>query len=179
MQFLAVFDDIMKRWATLSVGWRLVVGTCLVLLVGYIGQNPKMLFGVSVVWPYAALWAAVGWGIYGISIRPLILLTLFGFVQDIHADTLLGCFMIVNLTTYGISAWIGENFDLEADPLRRLFFAPLCIGVGFFVLWVLASSILDYGVSIGPLVWDYVVTLGGYVAVSAVFRLQPDRIRGR
>lgn len=174
-----VFDELGRRWAKLVPGWRLLVGSLFVLSIGLLGLTPKALFGMPIAWPHAALWAAIGWGMSGISIRPLVLLSVFGLIQDVYTVAPLGCFMLVNLTTFGAAAWLAENFDLEADPLRWVLIAPICIAIGFFVLWVLASSNLDYGVTVGPLVGPYITTLLGYLIFAWVFRLQSDPIRGR
>lgn len=179
MEAFAFVDSFKARWQQLSAGWRLVVGTCLVIVIAFIGLTPKTLFGMTLAWPYAAFWAAVGWGMSGISLRPLVLLTLFGLFQDVADAGPLGCFMVVFIAVYGLSAFAGENLDFNADPFRRLFIAPVAIAFGFFVLWVISSSYQEYRVSIGGFIGPFLATILGYAVFSWVFRLRPDPLRVR
>jgi hypothetical protein len=62
-----------------------------------LGMTPKAFFGFPLAWPFAALWGAMGWGRVGLALRPMMLLVLFGLMQDIVSNAPLGCFAMINL----------------------------------------------------------------------------------
>ncbi|MFT5932479.1 MAG: hypothetical protein ACI93G_001568, partial [Hyphomonas sp.] len=93
-------------WSQTGPTPRLLFGAFAIAAIGLLGLTPKTLFGLSIAWPYAALWGAVGWGRVGLSLRPMVFLIIFGLIQDISFNAPLGCFVIVNLVVYGFSAWI-------------------------------------------------------------------------
>lgn len=158
-------------WSQVSPTYRMLFGFCLVALIGLIGQTPKSIFGFQMIWPYAALWAAVGWASAGMSIRPMLLLCLLGIAQDISFEGPIAVFMIVNLATYGVAVWLAETFDAEADPLKALMIAGAATGVGFFVLWVLASATANHVVKAVPLIQDWMLTLILFLPLAPLFRL--------
>lgn len=158
-------------WSQTGPTLRLVVGVCLIAVIGLVGLTEKTLFGVAVPWPHAALWGAVGWGAVGLSLRPMAALTLLGFAQDIAFVAPLGCFVLVNLSIYGLSAAVSESIDPETDPLISWLAPVALIAAGFFALWIIASSVADHAVQVWPLLLAYFSTAGLYFVVGGVFRL--------
>lgn len=150
---------------------RLIVGFVLIGLVGYFGLTPKTLFGAQLIWPYAALWGAVGWASVGLSMRPMLLLCVLGVAQDVSFDGPIAVFWLVNLATYGVAAMLSETFDVEADPLMGVIVAAIAMGVGFLLLWVLASGTADHVVRLWPLMQAWALTLLTFLPVAALFRL--------
>lgn len=160
-----------SSWSRTPPSSRLMVGTFLIALVGFLGLTPKSVLGIHLIWPYAALWGAVGWASSGLSLRPMICLFALGIAQDISFDATIGVFVLVNLGTYGVAAVLSETFDVETDPVMGLMVAALAMSAGFVVLWVLASSSVDYAIRLLPLLEALAVTLLLFLPVAGLFRL--------
>lgn len=160
-----------SAWSQVSPSYRLLFGFVLIALIGLLGQTPKSFFGVQLIWPHAALWGAVGWAAAGLSVRPMLLLCLLGIAQDISFEGPIAVFWLVNLATYGVAAWIGETFDVEADPVNAVLVAALAMAVGFCVLWVLASGTADHGVRVLPRLQEWLLTLLLFLPLAPLFRL--------
>ena len=158
-------------WSGLGPSLRLFVGFLIVGLVGFFGLTEKSLFGIALPWPHAALWAAVGWGMVGLSLRPMLALVLLGLFQDVAFVAPLGCFVLVNLAVYGMSAAIVDAIDPDTDPVLSWLVPIGLIGIGFIGLWIIASSVADHAVQVWPLLLAYLSTAGLYFFVSGLFRL--------
>jgi len=154
-----------------SPNTRLLTGAALISLVGLIGLTPKSLFGLDLVWPYAALWGAVGWASAGLSIRPMLILCAFGIAQDISFTSPFGSFMLVNLATYGAASLVSETLDVETDPVKAVLVAALSMAVGFTVMWMMASAQADHAVRVLPVLFAFAVTLLTFIPVAPLFRL--------
>ena len=71
-----------STWGRTGSTARLIIGAIFVLFVGYIGVVFIAPTGLDVFWPYAPLWAAVGWGASRLSFRPAGALALLGLIMD-------------------------------------------------------------------------------------------------
>ncbi len=158
-------------WSITGPTPRLLFGAFAIAAMGLLGLTPKTLFGLSIAWPYAALWGAVGWGRVGMSLRPMILLIAFGLIQDISFNAPLGCFVIVNLVVYGFSAWIAAMFDVMNEPLVAVIAPILQFISGFLVLWLMASALEDHAVRATPLFAAFLTTGVIYAACHRLFDL--------
>ena len=158
-------------WSSTGPTPRLLFGAFAIAAIGLLGLTPKTLFGLSIAWPYAALWGAVGWGRVGMSLRPMVLLIAFGLIQDISFNAQLGCFVIVNLVVYGFSAWIAGMFDVMNEPLVAVIAPILQFISGFLVLWLMASALEDHAVRATPLFAAFLTTGVIYAACHRLFDL--------
>ena len=167
-------------WSQSGPTPRLLFGAFLIATVGLFGLTPKSLFGLSIAWPYASLWGAVGWGRVGLSLRPMIVLIVFGLIQDISANAPLGCFVIVNLAVYGLSAQIADTFDVF-EPLVAIIAPTLLFSGGMLLVWFLASSLQDHAVAVTPLIAALFTTGIVYAGIHGVFDLgrRPGEMAGR
>ena len=167
-------------WSRTGPTPRLVFGAFAIAAVGLLGLTPKEIFGVSVAWPHAALWGAVGWGRVGLSFRPMLILILFGLMQDIAFHAPLGCFVIVNLLTYGASAAIAGTFDVDNEPVVGIVAPVLLFSGAFILLWLLASILQDHAVRFAPLFVAGLTTGGAYAVGQKVFALgrRPGDVAG-
>lgn len=158
-------------WAGTSSDVRLLIGTLIIILIGLFGQTPKSLFSMPIIWPHAALLGAVGWGLSGHRFRPMTILILLGIAQDVSFEANLGCFVIVNLVTYGITAYAAELYDAGNDPVIRAIIPVFSIAIGFFVLWIVASATSSQIVAVRSLIGAFAMTLGLHFLLRRFFDL--------
>lgn len=158
-------------WSSAGPLARLVFGAFLIMTVGILGLTPKTFFGLSIMWPYAALWGAVGWGRVGLSLRPMILLILFGLAQDITLNAPLGCFVIVNLSVYGLSAAVADSVDLKNDPILSVVAPAVLLLIAFVLVWALASLLQEHPVRFVPLIKSLLITGLGFAVCHKAFDL--------
>lgn len=166
-----LWDGLASNWRETRATARLVIGAGFVCLVGLVGMTPHRLFGLELVWPYAAMWAALGWARSGISLRPMLALSLLGLAQDVASEAPLGSLVIVNLATYGAHALALDTLEVQRDRVLERVLPPFSLMVGFFTLWVVASSVADHAVRVWPLVLAWGVTALSYGLVHPLFRL--------
>jgi len=138
-------------WAKSGPTPRLIFGSFLIATVGLFGLTRNDIFGLSFAWPHAALWGAVGWGRVGLSIRPMIILIVFGGIQDVIFHAPIGSFAVVNLMTYAASTAIAAQFDVTNEPLIAIVATVLLFAGAFLLLWIMASTLEDHAVRILPL----------------------------
>lgn len=167
-------------WSSSGPSARLLFGGFLILTIGILGLTPKHFMGQAVIWPYASLWGAIGWGRVGLSFRPMILLILFGIAQDINTNAPLGCFVIVNLVTYGMSAAAADTFDLENSAILSVLIQTGLLTLGFLIVWLEASILQEHLVRLLPLLRSLIITGVTFAIVHKVFDLgrAPGRARG-
>jgi len=158
-------------WSKVSPTYRMLFGFFLVAIIGLLGQTPKAIFGLQVIWPHAALWAAVGWASVGLSVRPMLLLCVLGIAQDISFEGPIAVFWIVNFGTYGVAALLAETFDVEADPVQALMVAGVSMAIGFIILWILASGTANHGIRVLPRLQEWLFTLILFLPLAPLFRL--------
>ena len=158
-------------WSQTGPTPRLVFGAFAIAAIGLLGLTPREFFGFSLAWPYAALWGAVGWGRVGLSLRPMILLIIFGLVQDVTFHAPLGCFVILNLLAYGASAAIADMFDVMNEPLIAILSPVLLFSGAFLLLWLMASTLEDHPVRVLPLLASLMTTGLAYALLHKVFDL--------
>jgi hypothetical protein len=164
-------SGIARIWGETGSTSRFLIGTLLIAAIGLIGLTPKTLFGTELVWPYAAFVAAVGWGRSGLGFRPMVVLILFGFAQDVSAYAPLGCFGFITLATYGASALVARAFDRGRSPLITTI-APIFIyAVAFLLVWLFASFSGNHVVQLSPLLNVFVVTYILHILIAPVFDL--------
>ncbi|MEM9667615.1 MAG: hypothetical protein AAF950_01715 [Pseudomonadota bacterium] len=158
-------------WQRTHPSAQLLAGVMTIAIVGLIGLTRKSMFGIELIWPYAAMWGAVGWASAGLSLRPMFILAAFGIAQDVSFNAPLGSYVLVNLSAYAVSSALREMFDVDSDPVRAFFAAAAAMGAGTAMLWLLASSTADQVISIVPLLTVYAVTLILFIPVAGIFRL--------
>jgi hypothetical protein len=145
-------------WSQSGPSPRLVFGAAIIAIVSVLGMTPKALFGIPLAWPFAALWGAMGWGRAGLSLRPMILLVLFGLMQDVVSNAPLGCFAMINLLVYGMSAGIADQTDGMRDTLVAVVGPSVLLVVAFLLVWGFASITGDHLVRTWPLMTSFITT---------------------
>ncbi|MAN74597.1 MAG: hypothetical protein CME84_10980 [Henriciella sp.] len=164
-------NGIARIWAETGPTSRFLIGTLIVAAIGLVGLTPKTLFNTELVWPYATFVAAVGWGRSGLGLRPMAVLILFGFAQDVSAYAPLGCFGFINLATFGASSAIARAFDRDRNPLISTIAPVVLYAVAFLLVWLFASFSGNHLVQLAPLVNVFVVTYILHILIAPVFDL--------
>jgi len=158
-------------WSQSGPTPRLIFGAAIIAIVGVLGMTPKALFGIPLAWPFAALWGAIGWGRAGLSLRPMSLLVIFGLMQDIVSNAPLGCFAMINLLVYGMSAGIADQTDGMRDALVSVVGPAVLLIVAFLLVWGFASITSDHLVRSWPLLASFIMTGLIYSFASRMFDL--------
>ncbi len=158
-------------WTRASPLMRFFVGCALIILVGYLGLTPNVIFGIEIAWPHAALWGAVGWASAGLSVRIMLVLILLGIAQDLFFDAPIGVFAIVNLVTYAVAAILSQAFAVETEILMTIMVTGIAMTSGFFLLWILASAASLHAVSIQFLTQQAISTFIIFFVIMGLFRL--------
>ena len=166
-----LFSWIARVWSETGPTLRLVLGALVAIVIGLAGLTPKTLFGTELIWPYAAMVAAIGWGRSGLAFRPMAILVLLGIAQDVSADAPLGTFGFINLAAFGLSSFISRVFDRERSPLITTV-APIFIyAAGFGLVWLFASFTSGHIVQVSPLIKAFSVTYILHIVAAPVFDL--------
>lgn len=173
------FGQKKSLWSQSGPTQRLLFGAFFVATVGMLGLTPKTFLGISIAWPYAALWGAVGWGRVGLSLRPMLILIVFGLIQDISTGALIGSFVVVNLAVYGLSALIADTFDVF-EPLVAIIAPTLLFSAGMLLVWGLATT-QGHAPKIMPLLTILLTTGALYIGFHRAFDLGrlPGEMKGR
>lgn len=158
-------------WSQMAPSARLAFGAFFIVLTGAIGMLPRQIFGIDIAWPFAALWGAMGWGRVGLSIRPMILLLMFGLMQDIVSNAPLGCFAVINLAVYGLSSGFTHQTDGMRDALVAVLGPVVMLLVALVLIWIFASITSDHFVRTGPIFASIMTTGLAYVLAYRMFDL--------
>lgn len=159
------------QWHMAGPNTRLVIGTILIVAIMLFGLTPRSIFEQELAWPYAALIGAVGWARVGLSIRPMLVLCALGLLQDLISMAPLGCFMMVNLMTYGLYAAMVGALDTEHDPVLARLLPFVSLLAGIISVWLIASALADHAVSLLPLIGVWLTTSVIYALLQPVFDL--------
>ena len=173
---LAFFDPVKTFWENARPDIRLLIGALLVTLIGVAGLTPTY-FGMTLSWPFAAFVAATAWGSGGIAMRPMVLLILFGFAQDVSmVFAPLGVFALLNIIVFGLSAGLHQAFDTDRSGGVVVSIPVACLLAGFSMLWIIASLTNGSAVRVLPILLSLFSTLALYVLISSMFDLgrRPD-----
>lgn len=158
-------------WSQTAPSARLAFGAFFIVLISAIGMLPREIFGIEIAWPYAALWGAMGWGRVGLSIRPMILLLIFGLMQDIVSNAPLGCFAVINLAVYGLSAGFTQQTDGMRDVLVAVLGPVVMLLIALVLIWIFASITSDHFVRATPIFASITTTGLVYLAGYRMFDL--------
>lgn len=158
-------------WSQMAPSARLAFGAFFIALCGAIGMLPREFFGMSIAWPYAALWGAMGWGRVGLSLRPMMLLLLFGLMQDIVSNAPLGCFAVINLVVYGLSAFIADQTDGMRDALVAAIGPAVMLAAALLMVWIFASVTSNHLVRSSPILMSILSTGVVYLLAYRMFDL--------
>lgn len=158
-------------WSATAPSARLAFGAFIIVLAGVSGMLPREFFGLEISWPFAALWGAMGWGRVGLSVRPMLLMLLFGLMQDVISNAPLGCFAMINLLVYGLSALIARRTDAMRDRLVAFLGPMAMLCVAFILIWGFASITADHLVPAGAVFASVVTTGLAYLAGYRIFDL--------
>ncbi len=164
-------NPVAMQWQRTGPNARLLIGVIMIVSIMLIGQSPRFVFGIEIAWPYAALAGGIGWARVGLSIRPMLALALLGLLQDILSMAPLGCFMIVNLVTYGLHAGAADSLDTERDPVLGQLLPHVSLLAGFIAVWIIASGLADTAVPLLPLMLSWLTTSLVYILIQPILDL--------
>ncbi len=150
---------------------RLAFGSMIIILTGIAALVPLSMYHLALAWPYAPLWGALGWGRSGLSLRPMIVLAGFGLVQDVIMAAPLGCFPIINLGVYGLSAAISRETDRMRTPLIAVLAPTMLLALALLGIWAAASIARESALPLVPLIVSILLTGVIYAFIHKAFDL--------
>lgn len=166
-----IFRPVLLWWVRARPRLRLLVGAAIVAVIGLAGLTPNVMFDIALSWPYAALIAAAGWGRSGLGFGPIIALILFGVAQDITSDAALGAHALVNLLAFGFSALVSQTFDSQRSQSMAYGLPILSIGLGVFLVWLLASISGGHAERVTPMLAVFLSTVFVHMIAAPIFDL--------
>ncbi len=172
MRRRATYLSVLARfWTGARPRTRLVIGAVVVAMIGLMGLTPNVIMGQTLVWPYAGMIAAAGWGRSGLAFAPVFVLMGLGFAQDVTSGAPIGCFALVNILVFGASVGLGQVFDIERAPSMAMIVPAVSICVGFILTWLIASLSGGYLARLSPLFWAFAATLLLHVLIAPLYDL--------
>ena len=100
-----------------------------------------------------------------------VVLVIFGLMQDIISNAPLGCFALINLLVYGLSAGIADQTDGMRDALVAVVGPAVLLIVAFLLIWGFASITSDHLVRSWPLFTNFFMTGLIYSFANQMFDL--------
>lgn len=161
-------------WQSFGPSIRLMIGSFLVITVGYLGLTLASAMQILSLWPLAGFWAAVGWGSGRLGTRPVVALIVLGLVHDLTSDAPLGYWAISYLSVYLISNLFRKRALTDHSGLIRLTGDFAGFVAGFFIARTVMSLYL--GTSDPLNILGGVLTAGLiYPLIRGVFQLTDDK----
>ena len=162
-----------SAWSRTGRLARIIIGAAIVLAVGYIGVIWIAPTGLIIFWPYAALWAAVGWGASRLSFRPVIVLIGLGLAMDLIVDAPLGCWSSILLLAFVISSLFRPRALTDQTGVIRFAGDATAFVVSFlFARWIMGAYLgsVETRVIIGGFLTAAIL----YYPLRSLFRLTSD-----
>lgn len=162
-----------SAWSRTGSTARLIVGTLFVLLVGYVGVVFIAPTGLDVFWPYAPLWAAVGWGAGRLSFRPAVALGVIGLAMDLVNDAPIGCWSSILLLAFLTASIFRQRALTDKTGVIRFAGDVASFILSFlFARWLMGSYL--GGVETRDIVGGFLSAALLYYPLRPLFRLTTD-----
>ena len=165
-------------WRRIGPIGRLFIGTALVLLIGFLGVCYAAPLGVEFFWPYAGIWAAIGWGGSRVSFRPVLALIGIGILVDLSQGAPLGCWAAIHLVAYLVSSVFRTRALTDPSGMIRLLGDVTAFVTAFiFARWVIGAYL--GGMSTQAILGSFLTTGLLYFPMRSYFQLRQDeRVSG-
>lgn len=119
---------------------QLLLGTLVVVTVGYAGIMLAPAFGLTAFWPYAGLWAALGWGTGRVSLKPVFALIFLGLAADLILGAPLGCWVSIHLFCFMIVTLFQKRAASDKTGIIRLLaFSTGLLSSFLFARWIMGA----------------------------------------
>lgn len=162
-----------SAWGRTGSTARLIIGAIIVLFVGYIGVVFIAPTGLDVFWPYAPLWAAVGWGASRLSFRPAGALALLGLIMDLVTDAPVGCWSSILLVAFLTASIFRQQALTDKTGVIRFFGDVSGFVLSFmFSRWLMGSYL--GGVETREIIGGFLSAALLYYPLRPLFRLTTD-----
>lgn len=163
-----------RSWSRTGDIGRLVIGALIVLIIGYLGVLLAPAFGLYGFWPFAGIWAAIGWGAGRVSLKPVILLVATGLVTDLAIDAPLGCFTVIHLAAYLTASIFRKRAQTDRSGLVRLTGDLVALLVAFVAArWIIGAYL--GGTAYHAVMGNFLTTALFYLPMRPFFLLKRDK----
>ncbi len=160
-------------WGRTGSTARLVIGTLFVILIGYVGVVYIAPTGLDVFWPYAPLWAAVGWGASRLSFRPAVALVGIGLMMDLVVDAPVGCWSSILLVAFLMASFFRQQALTDRTGVIRFAGDVSGFVLSFlFARWLMGAYL--GGVETRDLIGGFLSAALLYYPLRPLFRLTTD-----
>lgn len=150
-----------SRWSRTGDIARVALGTLIVIAIGYLGIVLAPTLGLSYFWPYAGIWAAIGWGAGRMSMKPVLALIITGLIMDLSVDGPIGCWPAIHLVTYLTATLFRRRAQTDRTGLVRTLGDITAFIVAFFTArWVMGGYL-------GEMETQNI--LGGFLSTALLF----------
>lgn len=160
-------------WQKTGILARVLIGSFIVLCFAYAEAVWVSTTAFSTFWPFAGLWAAVGWGASRLSVVPVIALLVLGVVADLLAGAPLGCWPSIYLVPYLVSSVFRKRAQTDRTGAIRILGDVVSFVIAFlFARWLIGSYL--GGVDTREIIGGFLSAALFYFPVRALFRLSSD-----
>ncbi len=152
---------------------RFIIATVIVVGVGFGGLVLAPGLGLGSFWPYAGVWAAIGWADSRISFKPVIILTVLGLIVDLLSDAPLGCWASIHLIAYFTASVFRKRAHTDRTGLIRVVGDLTALLVAFGAAqWIIGAYLGDAGAN--DIFGGFLVTSLLYLPARPFFLLNRD-----
>lgn len=153
---------------------RILFGTLMILTVGYLGLMWGAPMGFSAFWPYAGLWAAVGWGSSRLTLFPVLVLITLGISMDLIEEAPIGCWAAINLLAFLVSSLFRKRAQTDQTGVIRAFgdFSAF-VAAFIFARWIMGAYVGS--VSTREIIGGFLSAGLLYIPIRTFFILSRDK----
>ena len=160
-------------WDKMGRTGRMLVGTAIIVLIGFVGICYAAPLGIQYLWPIAGIWAAIGWGASRASMRPVLALILVGLMMDLSQGAPLGCWPAIQLIGYLVSsAFRTRTLTDTTGVFRALGDVAAFAATFFFAGWIIGGYL--GGMATQDLLGNFLTTGLLYFPMRSFFLLTND-----
>ena len=152
---------------------RFMIGILIVAVVGFSGIIFAPGFGLAAFWPYAGIWAAIGWASSRLSIKSSFLLVVLGIFVDLLSDAPLGCWAAIHLIAYFSASIFRKRAQTDQTGFVRLIGGLTALFVAFGAArWIMGAYLGDMATQ--DILGGFLVTALLFLPVRPFFLLKKE-----
>lgn len=162
-----------SSWSRTGQLSRVIIGVIFVLLTGYVGVIWISPTAFSPFWPYAGLWAAIGWGGSRLSLVSVFALVLIGLIMDVMTGGPVGCWPAILLTGFLIASIFRKRAQTDrSGMIRGVGDLAAFVAAFLFARWLMGAYL--GGIESRDIIGGFLSAAILYFPFRPLFRLSSD-----